>query len=203
MEYSESSLKKIRKPELIEILEKSGYKVDKKMKVDELRKMILDLSKIGKIKIKMSQEEFENKCSNKNNKSDSEIEEIIEKNQKKLLSSKKVIDLSDPKNNKIKYVIILPYSENLSDDAKVFTFKFKKDFDKDIVRFWGIPKESEFIQKTEYTKYESTIEGFSWLWCNDIPAHLGCCKWDDTPAIDFKPFAWIGLLCHNEAYLVR
>lgn len=199
MEYSEFTLKKIRKPELIEILEKSGYSVNKKMKVDDLKKIILE----KKIKIKITQEEFENKCVGRSNKSDSEIEKIIEKNQKKLYESKKIIDLSDSKNNKIKYVIILPYSENLSDDAKVFTFKFKKDFDKDIVRFWGIPKESEFIQKTEYTKYESTIEGFSWMWCNDIPAHLGCCKWDDTPAIDFKPMAWIGLLCHGRAYLVR
>lgn len=208
MEYSESTLKKIRKPELIEILEKSGYTVNNKMKVDDLKKMILE----KKIKIKithdaLTQEDFENKCCNKNNKSDLEIEEIIEKNQKKLLDSKKIIDLSDPKNKKIKYVIILPYSARIedSDDANVFIFKFKKDFigQSEINRFWGIPIFSDYHIDLKLTKYESAIEGFSSIWCNDIPAHLGVCKWDDTPALEFKQYFGISLLCHNEAYLVR
>lgn len=206
MEYTESKLKKIRKPELIEILKKSGYEVNNKKKVDELKKMILE----KKIKIRISQEEFEEGCPNKNERSVSEIDIIINKNSKKIRESKKIIDLSNPQNNKIKYVIVLPYSEPPPKNAKVFTFKFKEDFIAESEymlwgeRFWGIILEKE--DKSLYeglTKYNCSIEGFSSIWCNDIPAHLGVCKWDDTPALEFKQYSGIGLLCHGRAYLVR
>lgn len=201
MEYTELNLKKIRKPELIEILKNSGLNVNSKMKVEDLKNLILT----NRLKIRISQEEFDYKCVN--NKTDIDLMKLREKNQILLNKTKKsdIIDLNNPKNKNIKYIIILHYYEILPTNVKVFTFNFSKDFvgQSEIDKFWGIPIFSDYKIDSTLTKYESAIDGFSSIYGNDIPAHLGWCKWDDTPSNEFRQYFGLSLLIHGRAYLVR
>lgn len=236
MEYNFDNLKKYKKSELVDILKNAKCLPTNfnKLKVDDLKKIIID-KKIKNensqllcfdsknIKKRFTQEEFEEHCwftnksqnKNKNKKTEMELDEIKNKNQKILseIHLTEIIDLNDLKQReKIKYIEILHYYEDidLSTYAKVFTFKFKKDYvgHSDIERFFGIPyyDTNDFVEKEKlekYTKYECTIEGFKNIYCNEMPPECPyCCKWDDTPALEFRPYFGILKLVHGRSILI-